>query len=334
MTLTFYHVANFIIWEGIMIIKDACEQFLLYSRCTKDLSPHTIKAYERDLDTFLTITGRNTPINEYDRNTLREYVNVLFEEGLSKATVKRRLACLKTMFKWLENEEQVDVTPFYRLDLKIRLPQRLPRNLSTQEIRKVLNAVKSMLSLPKEIEYTLAEFGEITKRDMNNVTTLISLEILFTTGLRVSELVGINLDDIYLKERYIHIRGKGQRERRVFITDVGIQNLIKTYIQLRQITYPNHNVLLVNSRGRPATTQTVRIWIKQLSEKAKLSRRATPHMYRHSTATHLLGAGVDISYVQKLLGHQSISTTQIYTHINNKELYRNVVKANIRGRVL
>lgn len=317
-----------------MLIKDACEQFLLYSKCTKNLSPHTIKAYDRDLETFLMITGRNTPIKEYDRNKLREYVNALFEGGLSKATVKRRLACLKTMFKWLENEEQVDVTPFYRLDLKIRLPQRLPRNLSTQEIRKILNTIKSDLALPKEMMYTPEEFGVVTKRNMNDVTTLISLELLFTTGVRVSELVGINIDDIYLKERYMHIRGKGQRERRVFITDIAIQNLIKTYIQLRQITCPNHKVLLVNSLGRPATTQTVRIWIKQVSNKAKLSRRATPHMYRHSTATHLLGAGVDISYVQKLLGHQSISTTQIYTHINNKELYRNVVKANIRGKVL
>lgn len=317
-----------------MLIKDACEQFLIYSRCTKYLSPHTIKAYKRDLETFLIITGQSTPIKEYDRNKLREYVNELFSEGLSKATVKRRLACLKTMFKWLENEEQIEVTPFYRLDLKIRLPQRLPRNLSTQEIRKILNTIKSDLGLPKDIEYTAEEFGEITKRNINEITTLISLELLFTTGVRVSELVGINLDDIYLKERYIHIRGKGQRERRVFISDTAIQNLIKSYIQQRQITHPNHNTLLVNSLGRPATTQTVRIWVKKLSEKAKLSRRATPHMYRHSAATHLLGAGVDISYVQKLLGHQSISTTQIYTHVNHKELYRNVVKANIRRKIL
>lgn len=317
-----------------MLIKDACEQFLLYSRCTKNLSPHTIKAYDRDLTTFQIITGRNTPIIDYDRHKIRDYVNALFEDGLSKATVKRRLACLKTLFKWLENEELMEVSPFYRLDLKIRLPQRLPRNLSSRELNKMLSAIKSALGLSKQTEYSLNDFVDAHKGNLNDITSLVSLELLFTTGVRVSELVGIRLDDIYLKDRYIHIRGKGQRERRVFITDTTIQNLVKTYTDLRQIVNPDHNTFLVNSVGRPATTQTVRIWLKKLSEKAKLSRKATPHMYRHSTATHLLGAGVDITYVQKLLGHQSISTTQIYTHVDHKEVYRNVAKANIRGKIL
>lgn len=317
-----------------MLIKDACEQFLIYSRCTKNLSPHTIKAYERDLTTFQIITGRNTPIIDYDRHKIRTYVNALFEDGLSKATVKRRLACLKTLFKWLENEELIEMSPFYRLDLKIRLPQRLPRNLSSRELNRMLSAIKAVLGLPKQTEYAIDDFVGIHKGNLNDITSLVSLELLFTTGVRVGELVGIRLDDIYLKDRYIHIRGKGQRERRVFITDTSIQNLVKTYTHLRQIASPDHNTFLVNSIGRPATTQTVRIWIKKLSEKAKLSRKATPHMYRHSTATHLLGAGVDITYVQKLLGHQSISTTQIYTHVDHKEVYRNVAKANIRRKIL
>ncbi len=317
-----------------MLINDACDQFLIYCRCTKNLSSHTIKAYERDLTKFQIITVRKTPIAEYDRHRIREYVNALFDDGLSKATVKRRLACLKTLFKWLENEELIEVSPFYRLDLKIRLPQRLPRNLSSRELNKMLSAIRAVVGLSKTTEYLLDDFGVVHKGRLNDITSLVSLELLFTTGVRVSELVGIRLDDIHLKDRYIHIRGNGQRERRVFITDASIQNLINTYIHLRQIASPDHNVFLINSNGRPATTQTVRIWIKKLSEKSKLNRKATPHMYRHSTATHLLSSGVDITYVQKLLGHQSISTTQIYTHVDHKEVYRNVAKANIRMKIL
>lgn len=317
-----------------MLIFEACDKFLVYSQYTKNLSPHTVKAYRRDLATFKEITGESTPIKKYDRNEIREYVNALFAGGLSKSTVKRRIACIKTLFKWLENEELIDSSPFHKFDLKIRLPHRLPRNLSSQELSGILGAVKKRLGLDKKTEYKISDFGCITKREINDLTTLLSLELLFTTGIRVSELVGILIDDVYLQERFIHIRGKGQRERRVFITDTSIQNLVKTYIQLRKVTSPNHENLLVNSVGRAATTQTVRIWIRHLSESARLNRRATPHMYRHSTATHLLDAGVDICYVQKLLGHQSISTTQIYTHINHAELYKNVVKANIRRKIL
>ncbi len=317
-----------------MLISEACKQFLVFSEQTKKLSPHTIKAYRRDLTTFLEITGYGTPISQCDRKTVREFVNTLFSRGLSKSTVKRRIACIKTLFKWLEGEELIETSPFYRLDLKIRLPQKLPRNLSIQELNKLLSVSKNNLKLARKSIYKARDFSNIGKGNINDLTTLLCIELLFTTGVRVSELVGISLTDIYLKERYVHIKGKGQRERRVFITDTSIQNLITSYILYRQVTNPDHDKLLVNSIGRPANTQTVRIWIKKSSKIANLNRIATPHMYRHSTATQLLSSGVDISYVQKLLGHQSISTTQIYTHINHEELFKNIAKANIRGGIL
>ena len=318
-----------------MITTIACQQFLTYSEYTKNLSPHTIKAYRQDLENFITTTGAKTPVNSYNRNTIHEYINKLFANGLSKATVKRRIACLKCFFKWLENEEAIDINPFQRLDLKIKLPHRLPRNLNTNELRKMLITVRAKLELNQKTNYCFNDFIlPISKSNINDLTTLLTIELLFTTGIRVSELANIKLNDIHLQAGYIHIQGKGQRERRVFISDDNMQNLIENYMHYRKITEPNHTFLLVNSLGKPATTQTIRIWMKLLSKKANLTRRATPHMYRHSAATHLLEAGVDIRYVQKLLGHQSITTTQIYTHVNHNELYDNIVKANVRRKVL
>ncbi|MCE2027498.1 tyrosine-type recombinase/integrase [Sessilibacter corallicola] len=317
-----------------MNLQKACAEFLDYSTYVKKLSHHSIRAYHRDLATFQEILGPRKLIKRIDRNSIKKYVDASFAKDMTPLTMKRRLACLKTFFKWLENEEVIETSPFHKLDLKIRIPAKLPRNLSTNELNKILRVASKNLGLLRKTSYETREFKKISKSNINDLTTLISIELLFTTGIRVAELTGISLSDIYLNERYIHIRGKGQRERRVFITDNSIYNLIKSYIHYRTVTNPEHDTLLVNSIGRPATTQTVRIWLKNISKKAKINKIATPHMYRHSTATELLSAGVDIVYVQKLLGHQSISTTQIYTHVNHDEVYRNVVKANIREEIL
>lgn len=317
-----------------MYIFEACQRFLAYAETTKKLSPHTIRAYRQDLEAFNLATDTQQKIIQVDKQTIQDFIHYSFDKGLSQATVKRRVACLKALFKWLESEEVIEDTPFRKLDLKIRLPHKLPRNLSTQELNKLLKIARKHLKLTRSSTYQAADFENISKSNINHLTTLVCIELLFTTGVRVGELTEITLTDIYIHEQYIHIKGKGQRERRVFITDKSIYNLIQTYLKFRSITQPNHEVFLVNSRGQPATTQTVRIWLKKCSQQAKLTRTATPHMYRHATATELLSSGVDITYVQKLLGHQSISTTQIYTHINHRELFKNVVKANIRKEIL
>lgn len=315
-----------------MNISEACFKFLHYSEHTKKLSPLTIKAYEQDLSLLVELSGRNKPVQAVDRDTIRDCVSSLFDKGQSKATVKRRLACFKTLFKWLENEDLIEQTPFYRLDLKIKLPHRLPRNLNQHELKKMLKAAKNELGLSAKSKKLC--FKSLEKQHISTLTLLVGLELLLTTGVRVSELTSIQLDDIHLDDRYIHIQGKGQRERRVFITSDNIKRLIKQYLHIRLNTHPQHDSFLINRLGRPATPQTMRLWMAKLSKKANLSRKATPHMYRHSAATNLLEAGVDIRYVQKLLGHQSITTTQIYTHVNNTELYEMIVKADIQGRVL
>ena len=312
-----------------MNISTACEQFLSYSQYTKDLSPLTIKAYQQDLNLLVDLTDKNLDVNSVNRDTIRQCVNNLFAKGHSKATVKRRLACYKSLFKWLENEGIVEQTPFYRLDLKIKIPLRLPRNLTQVELKKMHKTAKQELAID-----VYNPFDTPVSININQMSIFLALELLLTTGIRVSELASIELNDIHLNDRYIHIYGKGQRERRVFITNNNIKIFIKKYLQFREKKQQSHTVLLINSLGNPATTQTIRIWLKKLSERAQLNRVVTPHMYRHSAATTLIESGVDIRHVQKLLGHQSITTTQIYTHINNAELYKTIVKANIQEKVL
>jgi len=317
-----------------MKIDQASKTFLAYSQHTKKLSPLTIKAYQQDL-TLLSILTKNRSIRSIKSKKIIECVNKLFAKGETNSTVKRRLACYKCFFKWLEHQKLIKQTPFYNLDLKIKLPQRLPRNLNQVELKQLLKTSKKNLGIsPRDSYINNDVFLIIDKTTINELTLLLTIELLFTTGLRISELSNITLDDIHLESRYIQINGKGQRERRVFITNESIKELLTQYLTLRLVTLPSHDVLLVNRQGKPATPQTIRIWLRKLSSSAKISRRATPHMYRHSAATSLIDAGLDIRYVQKLLGHQSITTTQIYTHVSNSELFQKISNANIQEKIL
>lgn len=314
-----------------MNLTEASERFLSYAQLTRNLNVLTIKAYRQDLSLLITSLKEQKPIALIDRNDIEDCVKFLFSLGQSNSTVRRRLACYKSFFKWLENDQLIDQTPFARLDLKIKLPIRIPRNVSKLELSKMLRTARSSLEFDP---YQTRSIGTKSRNKTNQFTTLLSLELLLTTGLRVSELTNILLGDLHLEERYIHIRGKGQRERRVFITSDSIKTLLEIYLRFRSASNINHQNLLINRIGNPATPQTIRLWLAKLSKEANLDRKITPHMYRHSAATYLLEAGVDIRNVQKLLGHQSILTTQIYTHINDRKLYETIAKANIQESIL
>ncbi|WP_255487143.1 tyrosine-type recombinase/integrase [Oceanospirillum sediminis] len=161
---------------------------------------------------------------------------------------------------------------------------------------------------------------------------MLALEMLYSTGIRVGELTSITLNDLDLYKGQIRIKGKGHRERKVFIPDQELMRLIDTYMKVRNRLFPTDvNTLLLNSRGKAASTQFIRKLLRELSHKCGLEEHATPHMCRHSTATELLNAGVDIRFVQKLMGHQSITTTQRYTHVSDEELRNQITAAALRG---
>jgi len=316
-------------------LHSCCQQYLTYCRYHKNLSDHSLKAYGIDLQRFISFAGAKTLLSAVDKHLLANYVQHLFEEGLKSSSVKRRIACLKAMFRWLEFDEQIDINPFHKIDLRLRLPLQLPRNLPTDQLRRLMNQAKLQLGLINYQQPNLDKLHQqVTKRSFNHLTTLCALELLYSTGIRVGELVTITLHDLDLHNGQIRIQGKGHRERNVFLPDRELSNLLTTYLIIRQyLFYSDQPNLLLNSRGQPASTQFIRKLLRTLSEQCGLDQRATPHMCRHSTATELLNAGVDIRFVQKLMGHQSITTTQRYTHVSDEELRGQVMAAKLRKEV-
>lgn len=311
-----------------MRLSEVCNLYLEHCEKTKNLSALSVNAYFHDLKSFQQLMGAECKIASVSRQSLYRYVDSLFEDGRSPTTVKRRIACLKTMFKWLENEELICSNPFSKFDLKIKVPKRLPRNIKINELKQMAQSAQANApSFP-----TLNR--EPRKREICALNALLIVEILYSTGIRVSELTSIKLNDISFHTQSIHINGKGQRERRVFLPDQDLVDLIKQYIRTRNVIAKEHDYLLINSRGNPLSSQSARLIVKDNAKRANISRPITPHMYRHSTATQLLEAGVDIRYVQQLLGHESIQTTQIYTHVENSALKESIIKADIRRRVL
>ena len=311
-----------------MKLSEVCSLYLDYCKNTKNLSNLSVNAYYHDLKSFQNLMGKGCIVAKISRQSIYQYIDNLFEEKKSASTVKRHIACLKTMFKWLNEEDIIQHNPFSKFDLKIKVPRRLPRNIKVNELKQMAQSAQAYVAQLPALRKTPR------KRDICVFNALLIIEILYSTGIRVSELTSIRINDINFHTQSIHINGKGQRERRVFLPDQDLINLIKDYIKIRNLFSKRHDYLLINSRGTPLSSQSARLIVKDNAKRAKISRPITPHMYRHSTATQLLEAGVDIRYVQQLLGHESIQTTEIYTHVENNSLKERIMKADIRRRIL
>jgi len=293
-------------------------RFLEHCRVGKRLSSHTLRAYSVDLAAFARFAGAELLVEAIVRDTLRDFARSLFDEGgLKETTVKRRMAALKVMFRWLEREEVIELSPFHRLDLTIRLPRRLPRALTVDEIHRLL--------LTAEAEARSGAYSAILLH--------FAIVTLFATGLRVGELAAVCLSDIDISAGTVVVRGKGNRERQVYLPPGHAMKTLTTYLRARKKVRPEHDWLLVRPDRCPETAQGFRRALISLAERASIDRRVTPHMLRHTAATQLIEAGVDIRFVQKLLGHASIATTQIYTQVSDSSLRATLERANTVERM-
>lgn len=311
-----------------MTIEQACENFLVHCRVAKKLATNTLAAYAIDLQEFRRFAGSSTPIAAVDRYRLRGYLAHLVDARALKATsVKRRVACLKVMFRWLELDEVIEVNPFHRLGAQIRLPRRLPRALSGEEAGKLRASVLARAGLQRPVRRTAALLTE--SADFRAVATVVTVEILLCTGMRVGELATVSLGDLALVDGTITVNGKGSRQRQVFVGDDEVA-LIGAYLSLRAGRRPCDDRLLITESGVAASTDHLRRLVREAAEAAELSRRVTPHMLRHTAATQFLENGLDIRFVQRLLGHQSITTTEGYTHVNNASLKTAILRARAR----
>lgn len=298
-----------------MTLGEACDAFLRYCEGVRKLSGHTVRAYRLDLRGLEKFAGTTTDIGTMDRATLHGYVEQMFSvHQLKEASVRRHLAAARSLFRWLEEEGLLDEDPFHRTRIRIKLPKRLPRILSRDELGSLLRSARV---------HSFADF-----------TAQVAAEILFATGIRVAELVALRDDDIDPVSGAITITGKGDRQRRVFIPDVEVKELVTRYRFARAIEGFAAETFLVNSQGRAATPEFVRRLLQRLAETANVTRRITPHMFRHSCATYLLEEGMDIRYVQRLLGHRSISTTEIYTQVADATLKMQVAQRHPRRAIV
>ena len=266
----------------------------------KKLSPHTIKAYRIDLNQFFSFVNDRT----VDRELLGQYVKYL-NSHFSPRSVKRKIASVRAFYQELEVNDLIISNPFEKLRIRVHTPKQLPRIIPEHIMRELLNEAYRIYS--PNIPWTLRD--------------IVVLELLFSTGVRVSELCELTEQTFLLKENSLQliIHGKGDKERTLELTSPELLYIIQLYCISFSKQIHLHNHILINNHGNPLTPQSVRRIIKKYIDRLDISFSVTPHMFRHTFATSLLEAGVDIRYIQSLLGHSSISTTQIYTHVTTKQ---------------
>ncbi|WP_193188921.1 tyrosine-type recombinase/integrase [Nisaea sediminum] len=301
-----------------MKLSHACERFLEHCRLEKGLSEHTLRAYRTDLAEFRKWLREDPALTEVAPERLQAFLAHMRDaRGLKSTTVKRRFAALKVLYAYFERQEIVDDNPFRRFQLALRLGRRLPRNLSKGELGELTADIAvSVAKRPKS--------AEAHKR----ATVDLAIGLILVTGIRVGELCAIELPDIDLEDASIRIRGKGNRERRVFLVGEEICAGVAAYLKEREARplALGHAVFLVNARGGPAAPGHIRSLLKEKADALGLPRRITPHMLRHTAATEYLEKGVDIRYVQRLLGHASIATTEIYAAATDEGLRRALMR--------
>lgn len=289
-------------------LRKAIKDFLSYCRFEKNLSPHTLKAYQLDLIHFVNFVsppGKELTIEEIDKKILRQYLQQLLAQKKIK-TVKRKIATVKALFNYLEYEEAIEVNPFRRLRIKIKEPLQLPRVLTLVEVKSLFKTAYNEKEQYRDpASYT---YKAITR-------DIVALELLFATGIRVSELCNLGKPDVNLEQKYIKVKGKGNRERIIQLCSSEIVIILEKYISLFHPPHTDFQFFFINRLGKRLSEQSVRFMIGKYARLAGLKKTITPHTLRHTFATLLMEEGVDIRYIQQLLGHSTITTTQIYTHV-------------------
>lgn len=298
-----------------MQVKRAIENFLAHCRYEKNLSPKTLSAYGTDLkqfQAFLKTHARVANVKKVDKEVLRAYIRTLFAVSAEK-TVKRKVATLKALFGFLERDDVIVVNPFRKMQVRIKETRRLPRTVSLEEL-------KRLYSYLHRLEVEFGDKEAYSYRVL--VRDIAVLEVLFGTGARVSEVCHLKTGDVDLKRGRVRFLGKGGRERVVPVCGRGALRAIRNYHMLWKDEIDRVGFFFQNRRGGRLSEQAVRSNLRRYAVEASVGRHLTPHMIRHSVATLLLEEGVDIRYIQSMLGHSSITTTQIYVQVRDGRQWR------------
>lgn len=278
------------------------ENYLEYCQVQKRLDEKTLRAYRTDLLQFYRYSP-HSDILKITPEILENFLGFLHQKYKPK-TVKRKIASLKALFHYFEYRELITQNPFNKIQIKFREPVLLPKTIPLHNVETFLSTIYQQVSIAKT---------DWQRR--NALKDAAVIELLFATGMRISELCSLNTDDVNLYDRTILIYGKGSKERKIQIGNDDVINILKKYKSDFIEEIQNCGYFFANQKGRKISEQSVRRMINKYTSLAAIDQHITPHMFRHTFATSLLEADVDIRYIQEMLGHSSITVTEIYTHV-------------------
>ena len=288
-------------------------EYIQFCSARNNLDRKTIKSYSIDLKQYYQFSSSST-YSWSNKKTIESYIEHIHTTHKPKS-IKRKIASLKAFFHFLEIEEIQETNPFHKIQLKYKEPFILPKTIPINTIEKILKFAYT--------EYKNQTTQISKKYALRNI---LIFELLFSTGMRISELCSLTLDQIDFNDYVIKIYGKGGKERLIQICNKSIQSLIDEYFRVYNLEINNNKYIFTNRLHNKLSEQSVRNMINKYTKNAGINMHITPHMFRHSFATFLLEEDVDIRYIQQMLGHSSITTTQIYTHTSiNKQ--KNILSA-------
>ena len=299
-------------------LKTYVDKFLYYEEVITGKSYNTIKSYKKDIMQFIDYLNEYEEIDEFENVetiTFRSFIAYLNSANkkddderkvVSKRSINRKISALRTFFKYLQEKKIVKTNKVNYITMP-KFEKELPNILGREDINKLRDAVNT---------------SKIT-----GIRDRLIIELLYSSGIRASELIDLNEYMINIEERELRVIGKGNKERITFFSE-NSKKWLEKYIEEKKKKYSNYtkDVVFANGKGEKLTTRSLRRLIADYAKKAGLQKEVTPHVFRHTFATELLNNGVDIRYLQELLGHSSISTTQVYTHVSKallKDVYMN-----------
>lgn len=288
------------------------KEFIEYLKIVKNYSDNTVRNYEIDLDDYKVFLDHKQIIDyRVDYKIIREYIEYLNKQKYKSATISRKISALRSFYKYLYKKRKISSNPMI-LITSPKKEKKLPKVLYINEIEELLNT-------PDDSVQGLRDH--------------FIIELLYSTGIRVSEIVNIKIKDINFKNKTIKIKGKGSKERIVIYGKI-CANLLENYLNNSRKNIKNSNTneyLILNLKGNKLTDRSIRDIINKYMQKTSIQKHISPHTLRHTFATHLLDNGADLKAVQELLGHSDLGTTQIYTHVSNERLRDVYLKTHPRS---
>lgn len=290
------------------------KKFIEYLKSTKNLSPKTLEAYSIDLKTFMQVEKN---LLEPD---IRAYVLHLQSLGLKDSSVKRKIVTLRVFYEYLYNEKIISYSPFFNLKFKFRQERKLPKTLSISEVRRLLDCF--ICESENTTDFSHRQF----------VRDCALIDLLISTGIRVAEAAAIRFDDIITYEHAVLIHGKGRKQRIIYISSNETWQRLLTQLRMQK-KLSSTSFLFTNRNDKPLTSHSIEKIYRKYANVAKINPVSTPHYLRHTFATNLLANGADLRSVQELLGHASITTTQIYTEVSSLRKKQVLRKYNYRNKL-